>query len=134
MKVYDYKIVRMKRDMDLIRDILVAINDDSKFDGTHEFYFQTPEELGIHGHSTDEVAYHIAQLIEAGFIDGAVTMQNPLHTVRKLTWKGHELEANVRNSEIWEKTKKVVKDLHTVSITVIAEIAEAIIKKHYHLS
>ncbi|MBZ5679925.1 MAG: DUF2513 domain-containing protein [Acidobacteriia bacterium] len=76
----------MKRDMDLIRELLLLIETDPKFDGTTEFCFNTPEEMGITNHSTEEVAYHLAQLIEAGFVKGAVTMVCPMQIIRGLTW------------------------------------------------
>jgi hypothetical protein len=123
----------MQRDMDLIREILVLINNDPKYDGTREFYYDTPEEFGIYNRSVEEVAYHIRLLIQANFIDGAVNMAVPMQTIRALTWQGHEFEANIRDSGIWTKTKEKVKDLPSISIKIIAAIAEAIIKQQIGL-
>lgn len=122
----------MKRDMDLIRDILIRIEDDPKMDGTREFYFQTAEEMGFPNHSSDEVAYHFSLLVEEGFVDGAASAFLPI-IVRRLTWRGHEFLANVKDAGIWGKTKARVKDLPSVAITVVAAIAEAEIKKHLGL-
>jgi hypothetical protein len=133
MQVLEYKLCDMKRDMDLIRDILILINDDPKYDGTTEFFYETPEEMGIQGHTVEEVSYHLRLLIEAGFIEGAVTMMVPMQIIRKLTWQGHEFEANISSSTIWVQTKERVKDLPAVGIKVVAAIAEAFVKQHLKL-
>ena len=78
----------MKRDMDLIRDILIRIEDDPKMDGTREFYFQTAEEMGFCNHSSDEVAYHFSLLVEEGFVDGAASAFLPI-IARRLTCREH---------------------------------------------
>jgi Hypothetical protein (DUF2513) len=119
----------MKRDLDLIRELLLSIEGDPKYDGTREFYHPSPEAMGISGHSTEEVAYHLAQLIEAGSVDGAVSLAVPMQVIRKLTWNGREFLDNIRDTGIWTKTKERVSGLTTVGLTVVAEIAKAEIKK-----
>ncbi len=123
----------MQRNMDLIREILILINDGPEYDGTREFCYDTPEEFGIQNRSRKEVAYHLGLLINAGFVDGSVTMAVPMQIIRALTWEGHEFEANIRDSGVWDKTKEKVKDLPGVGIKVIATIAEAIVKQHFGL-
>jgi hypothetical protein len=47
-----------------------------------------------------------------------------------LTWEGHEFLDNIRNDSVWSSTKKRVGDLvGSVSISVIAAVAEAEMKK-----
>ena len=134
-RVYPVRSTSMQRDLDLVKDILLVIEADPKYDGTHEFCYQTSEEFGIHEHSTEEVAYHLALLIEAGFVKGAVVPKFvPLHTIRALTWSGHEFLDNIRDRGIWEKTKERVKGLSSVGLNVIAALAEAEVKKHFGLS
>jgi hypothetical protein len=123
----------VKRDMDLIRDILILINDDPKYNGTKEFALDTPEELGIKDHSTEEVAYHLGLLIEAGFVDGAVTRILPMQIFRRLTWNGHEFLGSITDPGIWAKTKDRLVGLPAVTLSVVAELAKAELKKHLGL-
>jgi hypothetical protein len=58
----------MKRDMELIRTILLKIEDDPEFDGNYHPANATA--LGIVGYDHLEVVYHVAMLIEAGFLEG----------------------------------------------------------------
>jgi hypothetical protein len=124
----------MKRDMELVRQLLLRIDDDPQLDGTREFMYETPDELGIEGRSVEEVGYHIALLIEAGYVDGAVTWAaNPLQVIRRLTWDGHEFLDDIRDPGIWSKTKERLKGLPAVGLTIVAEIAKSEVKKHLGL-
>jgi hypothetical protein len=119
----------MKRDMDLVRDLLLRIEGDPLFDGTTWVRIESPEELGITGHSPKEVAYHLDLLIEEKFIKGSSDIQ-PMPMINNLTWKGHEFLDNIRDNGIWSKTKERIKGLPSVAISLVAQIAEAEIKKH----
>jgi hypothetical protein len=37
----------MKRDLDLIREILLHIESGEQYDGTREFYYSSPEDMGL---------------------------------------------------------------------------------------
>lgn len=51
----------MKRDMNLVREILLALEEDlSGF---------APEDMEIKGYTDEQIGYHILLLIEAGFIE-----------------------------------------------------------------
>ncbi len=80
----------MERDMDLVRDLLLKIAANREMDGTCEFMYETPQDLGISGHSLDEVAYHIRLLIDEQFVKGCVTTAFPMHIISSLTWDGHD--------------------------------------------
>ena len=117
----------MKRDMDLVRTILLKVEADPKFDGTMQP--ASAVKLGIEGHSEGEVAYNSAQLVEAGFLTGNTKMATQgLVMVGKLTWEGHEFLDTVRDPDIWRKTKDRAKTVTTVGLGFLWEIAKAEIK------
>lgn len=116
----------MKRDMELVRDLLLYIESDPRLDGTLWISPDNPEEMGITNHSIEEVAYHLTMLVEAGMIKGNTTMEVPV--ISKLTWEGHEFLDDIRDPDIWHKTKERVKGLSSVGIAFIWEIAKAEIK------
>ncbi len=91
----------MKRDMDLVRNILIALADEPR------------------GHidtKSDAVNYHLEMLIEKQFVNGITVAQS--HggrystnlTNSKLTWAGHEFLATIRSKTVWDKIKNVIKD------------------------
>lgn len=110
----------MKRDLDLMRELLKGIEDRDDMDGTREWHDYEPSDLGIDGHSKKEVNYHLNILIEAGFIDGGITAFTPV--IRRLTWNGHEFLDATRDDTFWKKAKD------TIISKAIPFSAEAVMK------
>jgi len=130
MQVYECRRVAVKRDMDLIRDMLLKIEADPRMNGSHYVVFDTSD---FEGHSQEEIAYHIDLLFEVHFVEGAATLDAPAAAISKLTWKGHEFTDNIRDSGVWNDVKERIKGLPSVAITVVAELALAEVKKRLHL-
>ena len=121
MQVYKYKRLDMKRDMELVRNLLLGIERDPQLDGTQWVEVGRPSDLGITNHSLEEVAYHVRMLVEGGFVKGNVAGEMPV--ISKLTWQGHEFLDDIRDQDIWDKTKERAKGLASVGLTLIWEIA-----------
>jgi hypothetical protein len=132
----------MQRDMELIRDLLLGIEQDKRLDGTCFILPDATDNLGVIGvtknYSDREIAYHIELLIEAGLVEGSkrpkfgmpnIVMPN----IVKLTWQGHEFLDSVRDPGIWVKTKERIGGLKGVAFSVIGELAKAELKKHLGL-
>ena len=54
--------------------------------------------------------------------------------VSGLTWNGHDLLDNIRDSGVWEKVKEHAKSLAGVSIPILAHLAEAEVKRRLGLT
>jgi hypothetical protein len=117
----------MKRDMDLVRDLLLAIENDPNFDGMRRIMPDEPGDLGITEHSYEEVVYHLVLLIEAGLLVGKLTMQMPI--ISKLTWQGHDFLDTVRDPVIWRETKEGAKKAGGFSLELLAALAKGLVKK-----
>lgn len=86
----------MKRDWDVIRAVLIAIEDDN-----YDEYLEESE-------NDEAIIKNTVLLIQAGFIDGKVLAsldENADVYVNDLTWKGHELLDTIRSKPVWEKIK-----------------------------
>ena len=116
----------MKRDMDLIRELLLAIERDERMDGVSKWQFDGPDDFGVPECSYQEAVYHLELLIENGFIKGTATMQMPL--LSGLTWDGHEFLDAVRDPDVWSKTKQRVSGISSVGFSFLWEIAKSEIK------
>ena len=115
----------MQRDMDVVRDLLLQIEADPLLDGMHF------KDVRIEGSNPMEISYVLSMLIDSGYVTGQKGMEVPL--VSGLTWRGHELLDDIRDPGVWEKTKEKAKPFVTLSISVLAEIAKAEIKKRLGL-
>jgi predicted transcriptional regulator len=118
----------MKRDLDLIRQILQILEEDPS---------PVMKSVKVENRSDDEINYHLDKLIEAGYISTkplSVAGQNKIHTQITLTWNGHEFLNASRSDTTWEKAKeKAAKIVGEVPLSVIMEILTAIIKANLGL-
>jgi hypothetical protein len=115
----------MKRDMDLVRDLMLGIEERNKprlADLLRDDKSAEREAI---------VAHHIRILVDAGYLWGidAQTMSGDDWLHLELTWNGHELLDTIRDQQVWSETKTRVKQLGNASLEVIVEIAKAYIKK-----
>jgi Hypothetical protein (DUF2513) len=88
----------VKRDMDLVRDLLLQIEADPQLNGRR---FIT---LPVGAHNPEEVTYLLTLLIKSGFVTGNTGMEMAL--VSGLTWGGHELLDNIRDPGCGREQKK----------------------------
>jgi len=95
----------MKRDMDLIRLILLEVE-------KHP-YGPAGIELTIEGFTSNEVHYHVMLLSQAGLIeatDHAVGGQPTEWYPTTLTWEGHEFLEASKDEGRWNKAKAITKE------------------------
>ncbi len=92
----------MRRDMDLVREILQQIEAWPEPQDWVEF--DLPDRL------PDEVNYHVAMMAEAGLIQAqdVSTLQMYDWKATKLTWNGHEFLEAARNDTIWQRAKALM--------------------------
>ncbi|SRR5258708_11911194 len=89
----------MKRDMDLVREILLKV-EDLPFDG--QFH-----DVLVDGRLDEEINYHTMLLHEAGFIQAMdlTTLDCICWKAMRLTYSGHEFLDAARSDTVWTKAK-----------------------------
>ena len=93
----------MKRDMDLIRQILLFLEDIDTFD--------TPLKMSVEEFDQSIIDYHIYLLNQAGLIKAFDFSADEYSDWRAshLTWQGHEFLAVAKDDTRWNKVKTAVK-------------------------
>ena len=93
----------MKRDMDLVRKILIAI--ERSEDGNWNF--------DALGYEQEQIYLHIELMKEHNLVDAMIVLDHDgsehrilLCKVTRLTWDGHDFLDKVRDESIWEQAKK----------------------------
>ena len=95
----------MKRDLDLIRKILLEVESCDDPGGIRDSMG-----INIKGYSTALTNYHVGLVIDAGWVTG--TSLNTLESSSKfyfnlnLTNTGHEFLDNAKNESVWQTVKK----------------------------
>lgn len=96
----------MKRDWELIRKIMLAIED----------LASTQQQVGegdIKGYAPEVVSYHIMLLGQASLVKASCHKalgSNVVCNASHLTWQGHEFLDKIRNQSMWNKTLMVLRD------------------------
>jgi len=109
----------MKRDMDLIRTILLNVEADETLTGAVRS--ANLDTLGITDRTVAEVTYNSVLLVEAGFLVGEEFAGHVL--IFRLTWEGHEFLDSVRNPETWLKTKEGAHKIGSWSVSLLSDMA-----------
>jgi hypothetical protein len=117
----------MKREMDLIRQILLRLEaqEDPNSDFDYEFS----------GHSEEQVQYHLRLLYNGGFIQAheIQSLTATDYTPEGLTWARHEFVDDIRNDTVWNKVKEATKQVAgvggTVSLGIMQELAKSYAKQ-----
>ena len=107
----------MKRDMDLIRQLLLAGEADDPLS-------EASDPLAIPGVDARIVARHVELLVEAGLMQANVISTDQtgpvLAVFDRLTWSGHEFLDTARNDTVWRRSLAVVGEkAGTVSFEVL---------------
>ena len=94
----------MKRDMELIRKILITLEESEKTQGW------TP--LKFKGYSDDQISYQVKILAKQGIIEATdcSSMNNFAWEAKGLTWDGHDYIEAIRDDARWEKVKDWIKN------------------------
>jgi hypothetical protein len=106
----------MKRDMDLIRQLLLVAESDGKIQ------FETE-------HTPEEIADHAQMLIEERWIEGAVVRNHVgipcgYHIIR-LTMRGHDFLDAARSPKVWNAAKdKIQKEGIGWTLKIVYELLE----------
>lgn len=119
----------MKRDMDLIRAILLASEET-----LHGRLDAIPE---IAGYTEEQVGYHNYLLVDAGLASGvdvfAGEAKGPTWGLTSLTWAGHEFLDAAREPTRWEQAKDVVGKAGGASMAVWTSVLTDIVRSNIRL-
>ncbi len=110
----------MKRDLDLVREILIAIESDPTPFG--------PKDLNLKDRDPVEVSYHVQIMDEAGLIEAMnlTSSSGYCWCPKSMTWTGHEFLDAARSDTVWNKAMTTLKEK---AVSVPFEIVRAVVMK-----
>ena len=123
----------MKRDMDLIRQLLLRIEAQrlgvgGAVDQVLSLSASKPP-LRLEGEDPDDVHYNMRLLAEAGYLDMTRTQFTGGFNIRGLTWAGHDFLDSVRDEEVWRRTKDGVLKAGGFTLDLLKDLAKGLLKK-----
>lgn len=121
----------MKRDMDLVRDILLAVEKE-----TSGFALEPPK---VNGYSKEQIVYHVYIMAQGGLLEAQPT-QNQAAVIPmdfsfiNLTWVGHEFIDTARDEGVWKKAKTIAGEkLGTISVGAMTQLLSSLVKSQLGL-
>lgn len=118
----------MKRDMDLLRLLLLRLETISENDGVDTWEY-TKDDIGLESFEWDQVVYHYGLACEAGLVASGGNGQIGRILVRRLTWAGHDFVDAVRDDEIWRRTRQSATAAGGFSVDLLKDLAKGFIRK-----
>ena len=117
----------MKRDWELIRKILVELE---TLGDTKSYLF--PD--AVKPYDTQIVSYHIRILGEAGLIQvnhpRGLEVDEWVFIAERLTWQGHDLLDNIREQNMWNKVRRIIREKGIeISVEAIKLAAHMIVQQ-----
>jgi len=112
----------MRRDMDIIRLLLLQLEGDEK----------AAEKLK--GYDEPLVVYNAALLVDSGLVEGAVARggdNEPFNVAMDhMTWAGHDFLDAARDETLWKKAKQnIMKPAASYTFEIVKEYLKAEIRK-----
>lgn len=119
----------MKRDLDLIRKILLAIENADCL-----YYYNGIQQLADDIDCSDLVlvSFHVTLLVDHGYIDVLDTsccgVEYDDYMIKRLTADGCDYLDNIRNDTVWNKTKELLSKVGgTCALDVVKSISGKVI-------
>ena len=122
----------MKLDHDLVRCVLLAIEESENIAGINEDELLEYLEKNGNYDNRNSIAYTVSKLKEANFITGNVRWANnsPAWIVAgNLTYEGHKFLDNIRDDKVWKDTKTILSRFSSVSLSFVSSVASNVISQ-----
>ena len=115
----------MKRDMDLVRTLLLRVEDMPMKAGSVYGIPWDSDFFNVEDHDHDDCIKHFELLVEAGFIAAPGTQGMTDFMITGLTWEGHEFIDSIRSPEVWDRTKAGMRKVGGFGLDLMVQLAKA---------
>jgi len=124
----------MKINYNCLRELLIVLEDNLHFSEDLEYPALNLNKVSslMPDYTLEDIAYSTimaneANLIEAHIINADNRFYNCIYS--SLTYEGHQFLENVKSNTVWEKTKKITKQIGSTSIGIISSVASDVLKQ-----
>lgn len=118
----------MKRDMELIRKMVLLVEDNPSG--------WAPRRIEIEGYTHEQIAYHSYLLVDSGLASGSevthLGSSGPEYKLTHLTSAGHDFADSARPQYIWDEVVADIrkKGIASATIEVFKKLLDKQIKRH----
>lgn len=127
----------MKLNYDCVRDVLLYLEDNLSLNNSITFPSDIKESLLLK-YSKDDLLYTVKILLNKKLLLGADNFNHAtdMYTanIESLSFDGHSFLDNIRDNQVWSKSKKILSAFKSVSIEIISQVATNVINKKLGLN
>lgn len=121
----------MKRDMDLIRALLLEIEGGKRtfviISRSDAIVIGMDESEGMDDNETAKVEYHLNLIQNAGFVE--FDRASGGHWFCDgLTWYGHEFLEDIKDDTLWDDAKTGAKEMGGLSMEILRDLIKGLVK------
>ena len=124
--------LNMKRDMELVRKILLAMESEE-----HGYARNTIQQL-LPEATKDTIGFHCSLMNQAGLIMAIDTTargaKSPCARPMSITWSGYEFLETIRDDGVWKEVKKRLAKAGSFASPIIKQLGIEMIKQQVGLS
>ncbi len=120
----------MKRDFDLIRRILLEVED--KYTPERNISLKPDDVSWFSEYEWGNVVGHFVLLEEGGYLhrgSSSCDRFQGMIVLNGISWKGYELLDEIRDEILWRKTKQGASQIGSFSVDTIKDVAKALVRK-----
>ncbi|EOA2468278.1 DUF2513 domain-containing protein [Listeria monocytogenes] len=125
-------MIILKLNNECIRDLMLEIESRQNILFENFSYEQLQKFDSFSKHEHDQFFYCLYRLREANYIDfNDQIINSKIHSifVSNITWSGHQFLDNIRDDEVWRKTKKSASRFSSVSVSFLSTIASSVLSQ-----
>jgi hypothetical protein len=119
----------MRRDMDLIRELMLRLEAVPLEAGDVWTIPYDDERLAVEGHTFAEIMYHVELIHSARFTEPYGNQGAASLTFSGFTWQGHDFIDSVRDPKIWRDTKSTLQKVGGYTLDIVIGVAKGLLKQ-----
>lgn len=82
-------------------------------------------------YAPEDIYYSIMKLCEASFIKATIVESDDftiIRTIDDITYEGHQFLADIRTDKVWRKTKSILENVGSTSVSAIVQVASGVVQ------
>jgi hypothetical protein len=121
----------MKRDMDLIRELLLRLEALPIPSIGYKIIRSDEPEMQVEGYTVEQINYHLSLLEQANLINAAgldvlgMKVGPPGTPFRSLSWAGHDFLDAMRSPDVWDRTKTAAAAVGGFTVDLLVATAKS---------
>lgn len=124
--LFESEVFILKLNPDCVRDLMLYFEEHSSYSNEINI-----NQLTLSNYSQEELVYTSEKLNEANLINcvskNYMGSRIPIIIVKSITYSGHNFLNNIRDNEVYNKTKMILSSFKSVSIEIISETASKVL-------